>query len=173
MKAAGIDLDDIGLYDLRTDFINDELKQLCIDCINEQKKAAQHKYAGFLPAGNALTELSAEKLQGLLGANQDIHGISTNKSISNVITFGEAKLDDTIIDPEFTGWFDRFLLEPADKCAWNFGTTYTTTNGARANVALGGRDYLLQQLWVPATRGYCTLDAGATPSALELDGAEY
>jgi hypothetical protein len=100
MKAAGIDLDDIGLYDLRTDFINDELKQLCIDCINEQKKAAQHKYAGFLPAGNALTELSAEKLQGLLGANQDIHGISTNKSISNVITFGEAKLDDTIIDPE-------------------------------------------------------------------------
>jgi hypothetical protein len=79
---------------------------------------------------------------------------------------------DTIVDPEFTGWFDRFLLEPADKCAWNFGTTYTTTNGARANVALGGRDYLLQQLWVPATRGYCTLDAGATPSALELDGAE-
>jgi hypothetical protein len=70
---------------------------------------------------------------------------------------------DTIVDPEFTGWFDKFLLEPADKCAWNFGTTYTTTNGARANVALGGRDYLLQQQWVPGTRGYCTLDANAAP----------
>ena len=79
---------------------------------------------------------------------------------------------DTIVDPQFTGWYDKFLLEPADKCAWNFGTTYTATNGARANVALGGRDYLLQRLWVPATRGYCTLDARATPTAADLEGVE-
>ena len=72
-------------------------------------------------------------------------------------------LFNTILDPEFTGWYDKFLLEPADKCAWNFGTTYTTTNGARANVSLGGRDYLLQQLWVPGTRRFCTLDASAAP----------
>jgi len=68
-----------------------------------------------------------------------------------------------IVDPEFTAWYDKFMLEPADKCAWNFGTTYTTTNGARANVALGGRDYLLQQQWVPSKSGYCTLDARTTP----------
>lgn len=70
---------------------------------------------------------------------------------------------DTIVDPEFTGWYDKFMFEPADKCAWNFGATYTTTNGARANVALGGRNYLLQQQWVPGSRGYCTLDANVTP----------
>jgi len=72
-------------------------------------------------------------------------------------------LFNTILDPEFTGWYDKFQLEPADKCAWNFGTTYTTTNGARANVALGTRNYLLQQLWVPGKSGFCTLDARATP----------
>ena len=69
----------------------------------------------------------------------------------------------SIVDPERTGWFDKFLLEPADRCAWDFGTTYTATNGARANVSLGGRVYLLQQLWVPGNRGFCTLDARATP----------
>ena len=73
------------------------------------------------------------------------------------------ELFDAIVDPEFRAWYDKFLLEPADKCAWNFGTKYTTTNGARANVALGGRDFLLQQQWVPGIRGYCTLDASATP----------
>jgi hypothetical protein len=100
MKTAGINLDDVGLYDLRTDFINDELKQLCIRCIEEQKKAAREKYARFVPDSNALAELSLEKLQSLLGAKQDIHGISTNRSISNVITFGEAKVEDTIVDQE-------------------------------------------------------------------------
>jgi len=100
MKTAGINLDALGLYDLRTDFINDELKQLVIRCITEQKKAAQQKYEKFVPDNNSLAELSQEKLQGLLGAKQDIHGIATNRSISNVITFGEAKLEGTIINPE-------------------------------------------------------------------------
>ena len=97
------------------------------------------------------------------------NGDAAADAMANVLAHG---VFNTIVDPEFTGWYDRFLLEPADKCAWNFGTTYTTTNGARANVALGGRDYLLQQLWVPAIRGYCTLDARATPSALDFDDGE-
>jgi len=68
---------------------------------------------------------------------------------------------DVMLDPEFRGWYDKFALEPADKCAWNFGKVYKTANGARANVALGGRDFLLQQLWVPDTGGFCTLDVNA------------
>ena len=71
------------------------------------------------------------------------------------------ELFDTIVDPGFRAWYDKFGLEPADKCAWNFGRTYETANGARANVAIGGRDYLLQQHWVPELRGFCTLDATA------------
>ena len=63
-----------------------------------------------------------------------------------------------VTDPTFGAWFDRLGLEPADKCVWTFGTTYTAPNGARANVRLGSRDYLLQQLWVPSkTGGACGL----------------
>jgi hypothetical protein len=97
------------------------------------------------------------------------NGDAAADAMANVLVNG---IFNTILDPQFTGWYDRFLLEPADKCAWNFGTTYTTTNGARANVALGGRDFLLQQLWAPAIRGYCTLDASVTPSALDLGDGE-
>jgi hypothetical protein len=88
------------------------------------------------------------------------NGTSAADAMANVFV---NELVNSILDPEFTGWYDKSLLEPADKCAWDFGTTYTTANGARANVALGGRDYLLQQLWVPGNRGYCTLDANARP----------
>jgi hypothetical protein len=64
----------------------------------------------------------------------------------------------TMVDPEFGGWYDKFGFEPADKCAWDFGATYRAANGARANVKLGSRDYLLQRLWVPAAKGFCTLN---------------
>jgi hypothetical protein len=69
------------------------------------------------------------------------------------------EISNTITDPGFTAWYDKTLLEQADKCAWSYGTTYAATNGARANVRLGARDYLLQQLWVPGKRGACALGA--------------
>jgi hypothetical protein len=53
-----------------------------------------------------------------------------------------AALFNTVTDPTFGAWFDRLGLEPADKCVWTFGTTYTAPNGALANVHLGSRDYL-------------------------------
>lgn len=72
-----------------------------------------------------------------------------------------AELSNTVTDPELTAWYDRYGLEPADKCAWTYGTTYATANGARANVRLGGFDFLLQQLWIPKQRGFCALDVSA------------
>ena len=55
------------------------------------------------------------------------------------------------------GWYDRYGLENADKCVGKFGTTFTTVNGAQANISTGGRDYLLQQNWVNDRKGYCAL----------------
>jgi hypothetical protein len=73
-----------------------------------------------------------------------------------------AELFNTITDPDRNAWYDRLGLEAADKCAWNYGTTYQTANGARANIKLGQRDFLLQQLWVPGKgAGYCALAAPA------------
>jgi hypothetical protein len=86
------------------------------------------------------------------------NGTTAADAMANVLV---NEIFDAIVDPELTGWYDKLALEPADKCAWSFGKTYTTVNGARANVALGGRNYLLQQQWVPGSQGYCTLDVRA------------
>jgi phosphate-induced protein 1 len=62
-------------------------------------------------------------------------------------------LSDIVTDPDLTGWSDKLGLEMADKCVWTYGTTYTATNGRRANFKFGQRDYLIQQLWVPSKGG--------------------
>ncbi|WP_193164128.1 hypothetical protein [Microbulbifer hainanensis] len=67
------------------------------------------------------------------------------------------ELSEAVTDPELNAWYDRRGYENADKCAWDFGSTYTTGNGATANVSLGGRDWLLQQNWVNDFGGLCAL----------------
>src|SRR5262249_3727130 len=57
------------------------------------------------------------------------------------------------------GWYDRYGLENAQKCQGFFGQTYQAPNGAPANVHLGTRDFLLQENWVNARKGYCALAA--------------
>ena len=68
-------------------------------------------------------------------------------------------LNALVTNPAGTGWFDRYGFENAAKCYNTFGETYTTSNGARANMRLGARHYLIQQNWVNARRGYCALAA--------------
>jgi hypothetical protein len=70
-----------------------------------------------------------------------------------------AELFDVVTDPSFGAWYDRLGLEGGDKCAWTFGTTYKAPNGSLANMRLGTRHYLLQQLWLPSKNGggNCTL----------------
>lgn len=67
-----------------------------------------------------------------------------------------------VTNPLGNGWYDRYGLENTDKCvdaAGNpgFGETYLTANGARANVRLGGLDYLIQQNWVNDRRARCAM----------------
>ena len=65
--------------------------------------------------------------------------------------------EETNTDEDLNAWYDSNGNENADKCAWNFGSTYTTANGSRANVNLGGKDFLVQQNWVNANGGSCRL----------------
>lgn len=67
------------------------------------------------------------------------------------------ELEEAVTDPNLNAWYDSRGYENADKCAWTFGTTYTTANGAKANMNLGGRDYLIQRNWVNANSGSCAL----------------
>ncbi len=73
------------------------------------------------------------------------------------------ELEEAVTDPGLDAWYDSSGQENADKCAWTFGTTYTTPNGAKANMKLGGKDYLIQRNWVNAAGGFCALSASPGP----------
>ena len=64
-----------------------------------------------------------------------------------------------ITNPTGGAWFDRYGLENAAKCVGQFGPTYATANGARANLRLGLRDYLIQQNWVIAKKEHCAMNS--------------
>ncbi|HET6977700.1 MAG TPA: hypothetical protein VFI24_15320 [Pyrinomonadaceae bacterium] len=68
-------------------------------------------------------------------------------------------LSRVITNPTGGAWFDRYGLENAAKCVGQFGTTYATANGARANLKLGGRDYLIQQNWVNDRKQHCAMNS--------------
>lgn len=68
-------------------------------------------------------------------------------------------LSRVITNPTGTAWFDRYGFENAAKCDGQFGTTYSTTNGASANIRLGARDYLIQQNWVIARKEHCAMNS--------------
>ena len=60
-------------------------------------------------------------------------------------------------DPDFDAWYDTDGRENADKCLWTFGATRTAANGARYNLTLDGRQYLVQQNWRNRGRGSCVM----------------
>lgn len=65
------------------------------------------------------------------------------------------ELEETVTDPNFSGWYDNNSNENADKCAWNFGATQTDVNGARYNMTINKMNYLIQQNWLNANGGGC------------------
>ncbi|HSN00248.1 MAG TPA: hypothetical protein VLS52_04510 [Rudaea sp.] len=67
------------------------------------------------------------------------------------------ELEEATTDPDLNAWYDRRGYENADKCAWKFGTESTASNGSKYNVMLGGMNYLIQQNWVNASGGYCSM----------------
>ena len=67
------------------------------------------------------------------------------------------EIEETVTDPLGNGWFDSRGYENGDKCAWKFGTTLAGPNGSTYNVTLGGSKYLIQQNWVNASGGFCSI----------------
>jgi hypothetical protein len=81
-------------------------------------------------------------------------------TMANLIAHEQAE---SITDPDLNAWYTSSGDELADLCAWTFGSTYTTSNGALANVKLSnGRNYFIQQLWRKTSTtgtGVCALSA--------------
>ena len=90
---------------------------------------------------------------------QFIGGPTPNGSFAGdaMVTNLAHALNGLLTDPFGDAWYDRYGLENADKCTGTFGQTYTTANGAPANIHLGVRDFLLEQNWVNARKGYCAM----------------
>jgi hypothetical protein len=64
-----------------------------------------------------------------------------------------------VTNPSGGGWFDRYGLQNADKCFGQFGPTWLV-NGARANLKLGGRDYLIQHNWINSDKKpHCAINS--------------
>jgi len=82
-----IRIDAEGVYDLDSALLSEELKNAALDCIRHQKSAAAQDYADFRPLECSLEKTSAGALNEVLARRLDVHGISTDRSISNVISF--------------------------------------------------------------------------------------
>jgi len=80
-----------------------------------------------------------------------------NPGVDGMISVIAHELEEAATDPDLNAWYFSTGNENADQCAWTFGTQYTTGNGSKANMNLGGRDFLIQQNWIRAASGKCAL----------------
>ena len=83
-------------------------------------------------------------------------GPNGNAGADGMASIISHELEEAVTDPDLNAWYDQHGEENADKCAWTFGSLYSVANGAKANMRLGSRDYLIQQNWVNASGGYCS-----------------
>ncbi|HEX8785145.1 MAG TPA: hypothetical protein VF793_03085 [Telluria sp.] len=66
------------------------------------------------------------------------------------------EVEESTTDPDLNAWYSNYDGEEnGDKCAWNFGTTSTASNGAKYNQTFGTMKYLIQQNWVIAATQQC------------------
>lgn len=84
-------------------------------------------------------------------------GPNGNAGADAMVSIIAHETEEAISDPDLNAWYDRRGQENADKCAWTFGTTQVASNGAKYNITLGSRSYLVQQNWVNSGSGFCAL----------------
>jgi hypothetical protein len=101
----------------------------------------------------------AARCNGSCGSGPSPNGDVSGDSMASIM-FHE--LSESVSDPLVNAWFASNGSENGDLCAWKFGTTYKAANGANANVRLGNRDYLLQEMWLNANGGSCQLSVGSS-----------
>jgi hypothetical protein len=151
ISSHSLPLDASGIYFVLT---SDDVKQslFCSPYCGWHNAATisgtDVKYAHV---GNAATLCPASCIESGSGAN----GNAGADGMASVLVH---ELEEAATDPDLNAWYDSDGEENADKCAWTWGKEYTSANGSRANVRLGARDFLIQQNWVNAGAGYCSME---------------
>jgi len=87
---------DTGVSDLDPTVLSDDFREAVMQCIAAQKEAAGAAFSAFKPNPGALTEVSEEALARLLARGKDVHGISKQRSISDVIVFSARNIPDSL-----------------------------------------------------------------------------
>lgn len=96
------------------------------------------------------------QLGGCSGGTASPNGDAAADAVINVLAH---EIEESTTDYALNAWYDAAGAENADKCAWNFGSTYNNGTGV-ANMNLGGKDFLIQQNWVNSGNGGCLLTFG-------------
>lgn len=77
--------------------------------------------------------------------NPTLNGTPGADAMASIVAH---ELEEAVTDPDLNAWYStQSGMENGDKCAWNFGTTSTASNGAKYNQTLGSMKYLIQQNW--------------------------
>ena len=72
-------------------------------------------------------------------------GPNGNAGVDGAVSVLTHELEEATTDPDLNAWYDARGSENADKCAWTFGHAQYQANGAWANMAFGGRNWLIQR----------------------------
>jgi hypothetical protein len=85
-------------------------------------------------------------------------GPNANVGADGMVSVIAHEIEEAVSDPDLNAWYDTVGNENGDKCAWTFGTTSTLTTGAKYNMTLGTRKFLVQQNWANVSpAGRCAL----------------
>lgn len=98
--------------------------------------------------------------------------LSGNAYVDGMASVVAHEAEEIVTDPYLNAWYSSSTgAETGDLCAWNFGTTSTAANGAKYNETIGGKTYLLQQMYSRTTQS-CTLSSSVyTPATTTVAGA--
>lgn len=91
-----LDFNGEGVFDLDVGILDTEFRTAAKECIAAQKIAAREAVEKFVPSPLALTEVSERALFEIMEQGKDIHGIATDRNISNVIAFGGHNVADAV-----------------------------------------------------------------------------
>ncbi|GLH74772.1 hypothetical protein GETHLI_32740 [Geothrix limicola] len=108
---------------------------------------SNHRYGFIGNAARCITSCAAQSV-----------GPNGNAGVDGMVSVLAHELEEATTDPDIATWKTRRGAENGDSCAWTFGTTYLTANGAYANMKLGTRDFLIQRnVTFRSTGQYCAL----------------
>lgn len=147
--GAGLPVDENGVYFVLT--ASDVKKDgFCVSY------CGWHTY-GYYGASNIKYSFVGNPAQCMSSCSAQNVGPNGNAAVDAMVSVLAHELEEAVTDPNLNAWYDMFGYENADKCAWTYGTTKTAPNGAKYNMVLNGKPYLIQRNWVNAKGGSCAL----------------